>query len=189
MIFDRILAILRRINHGIALAVGVALALTVAFILLDITLRQLGSSLGGSSEISGYVMAATASWGLPFALMELAHVRIDFLRLKLHTWGRVVLDLLAIACLAVTIIVVAVQTWPVLAKSLKSSALANTPLATPLWIPQTIWFSGWVWFALTASVMLLCAIGLLASGRLQSFEDQFGTVSEGDTDQRNEAAK
>ncbi|MFC4350816.1 TRAP transporter small permease subunit [Fodinicurvata halophila] len=189
MIFDRILAILRRINHGIGLAVGVALALTVAFILLDIITRQLGRSLGGSTEISGYVMAATASWGLPFALMELAHVRIDFLRLRLHTWGRIVLDLLAIASLAVTVTVVAVQTWPVLGKSLQSNALANTPLATPLWIPQTIWFSGWVWFAVTACLMLLCAVGLLASGRLHAFDEQFGTFSEAEAkDDRSEDA-
>lgn len=190
MIFERILTLLRRINHAIALAVGVLLALTVAFILLDITLRQLGSSLGGSSEISGYVMAATASWGLSFALIELAHVRIDFLRLRFRTWGRIVMDLLAIGTLAVTTVVVAVQTWPVLGKSLQSSARANTPLETPLWIPQTIWFSGWLWFALTASLMLLCAIGLLASGRLQSFDDQFGTVSEADAkDSEQEAAQ
>lgn len=154
----------------------------MAFILLDITLRQLGDSLGGSDEISGYVMAITASWGLSYTLLERAHVRIDLLRLRMPTGGRAFLDILAIATLAITVTVVAFEAWPVLAKSLESHSLANTSLATPLWIPQTIWFVGWVWFAVSASIMLVCGIGLLLTQRFESFERSFGTISEAEAE-------
>lgn len=180
MVFEHIINGLRRINAAVALIVGAVLALTVIFILVDITMRQLGGSLGGSDEISGYVMAITASWGLSYALLELAHVRIDLLRLRLRPLGRSVLDMLSIAALAATTSLVAFQAWPVLGKSLQSHSLANTPLATPLWIPQMIWFSGWVWFAATSVLMLICAIGLLAARRAEFFDQRFGTVSEAD---------
>ena len=45
--------------------------------------------------------------------------------------------------------------WQVLGKSLAGNATANTPLETPLWIPQSIWLAGWFWFA-AASLVLLC---------------------------------
>lgn len=178
MAFERILALLRRVNSAIALAVGVVLALTAAFVLADITLRQFGRSFGGSDEISGYVMAMAASWGLPYALTELAHVRIDLLRRRLHSPGRIVLDLLAMLTLTATTLVVAFQAWPVLGKSIERGSRANTALETPLWIPQAVWFSGWVWFAATACLMLLCAIGLVAGRRQESVERHFGATPE-----------
>ncbi|WP_163264780.1 TRAP transporter small permease subunit [Chelativorans alearense] len=176
--FEKTVDALRRLNRLIALIVGVVLALTVVFILVDITLRQFGRSFGGSDEISGYVMAMVASWGLPFALLELAHVRIDLLRLRLATTGRSVLDILAISTTAAVTSVVAWQAWPVLEKTIDRGSRANTPLETPLWIPQAIWFSGWVWFAVVSTVLLFCAIGLIAQRRTASFERSFGTATE-----------
>ncbi len=178
MVFETTIDILRRINRVIALAVGVVLTLTVLFILADIVLRQVGHSFGGSDEISGYVMAIVASWGLPYALIELAHVRIDLLRLRLGEIGRCLADLLSIVTLAAVTFVVAFQAWPVLAKSIARGSRANTPLETPLWIPQALWFSGWVWFAITATLLVFCALGLIASRRTELFNRSFGTVSE-----------
>lgn len=178
MVFERVLTIMRRLNTGIALAVGVVLALTVAFIIVDITMRQIGRSLGGSDEISGYVMAIVASWGLSYTLLELAHVRIDLLRMRLQSVGRSVLDLLSMFSVAAIACVVAFYAWPVLAKSIQQGSRANTPLETPLWIPQVLWFSGRIWFALTSTVMLICAFGLLAQRQTAQFEKSFGVVSE-----------
>ncbi len=46
-----------------------------------------------------------------------------------------------------------INAWPVLGKSLSNGSTANTPLATPLWIPQLLWLSGYAWFAITTSVL------------------------------------
>lgn len=141
---------LRRVNLGIAIALGVLLLLTVGFTIADISLRAMGNSLGGSDEISGYVMAIVASWGLGYALIERAHVRIDLLRRRLLGRVRSVLDVSALATTAIVAVVVAWRAWPVLSKSLERGATANTPLETPLWWPQSLWFAGWVLFAVTA---------------------------------------
>ena len=156
------------------------LAATALFVIADITLRQFGRSLGGSDELSGYAMAITASWGLGYALLERAHVRIDLVHRRLPGAGRAALDIASIAALAATAALVAFQCWPVLEKSLSRGSRANTPLETPLWIPQSLWFGGWLWFAGCAVVMLVAAVGLLANGRRGEFDDWFGASDEGD---------
>lgn len=146
--------LLRRINDGVAMAVGLVLLICVAFTLIEIITRKLGASLGGVDEISGYVMAVTTAWGISYALTEQAHVRIDLLRQRLVPAGRAVFDVIALACLAGTAILVAWRGWGVLEKTLSTGARANTPLETPLWIPQTFWWLGWVWFAISACILL-----------------------------------
>ncbi len=153
---------LRRANRGVAIALGLLLCATVAFVIADITLRAFGSSLGGSDEISGYVMAIVTSWGFGFALGELAHVRIDLVRRRVARPVRAALDLLALGTTAAVACVVAWRSWAVLGKSLERGSRANTPLETPLWIPQSLWWAGLVWFAVVACVCLVLAFLLLA---------------------------
>lgn len=150
--------LLRRINDRIAIAVGLVLLACVVFTLIEIIARRLGGSLGGVDEISGYVMAVTTSWGISYALTEQAHVRIDLLRQRLVPLGRAIFDILSLLCLSGTAIVVAWRGWGVLEKTLSTGARANTPLETPLWIPQTLWWAGWVWFALSASILLVSVL-------------------------------
>ena len=83
---------LRAINKGAALAVGFGLLLCAAFVLTDIIMRQIGTSLGGTEEIAGYAMALATSWGMSFALLELGHVRIDLLRSRFQSFGRALFD-------------------------------------------------------------------------------------------------
>ncbi len=175
-------AALRRVNRALAVLIGLGLLATGLMILAEIVLRQtpLGG-FGGSDEISGYVMAAFATWGFSYALLERAHVRIDLLQRRLPGVGRAFLDLLALSSLAATAGVVAWSSYDVLAKTLARGSRANTPLETPLWIPQSIWFAGWVWFALTASLLLICLVALLLARRLEAAEALAGTRSELET--------
>lgn len=176
---QRVLDALRHANRVIAIILGIALLLTVAFILTDVIMRKFGlGTLGGSDEISGYVMAAVASWGLACALSERAHVRIDFVRQKLGQPARAMMDLFAMIVTNGVILLIAYQCWPVLRKTLEVGSRANTPLETPLWIPQGIWFAGWLWFALTATVITLIGIAYVARGQRDKAEAVIGIGSE-----------
>lgn len=178
---QQILDQLRRINHGVALLAGLVLVACVAFILIDVLLRQIGSSLGGTDEISGYVMAAVTAWGMAYALLEMAHVRIDILRTQLGQPGRVLLDLIAMISMAAVTLLIAVQSWPVLGRTLEVDARANTPLETPLWIPQLIWWMGWAWFAIASCVLLICAVSMMVKRQLDEAERTVGARSEMET--------
>lgn len=170
---------LRRANRIVALLLGLALVATVAYVLVDVIGRKTAwESLGGSDEISGYVMAAVASWGLSCALLDRAHVRIDFIRQKLRTNGQALMDIFSMIVTNGVVLLIAYQCWPVLQKTLESGSRANTALETPLWIPQGIWFAGWAWFALSATALSLVGIAYFATGKQARLADSIGLGSE-----------
>ena len=174
------LSYLRRMNQTVAILIGILLLACAGIVLLDIVLRQLGSSLGGTDEISGYVMAIATSWGMGYALLELGHVRIDLLRSRVGQTGRSVLDVLAMSVLSVTISLIAIKSWPVLARSLENGSRANTPLETPLALVQIPWFAGWVWFAMVSWLTLTSGLYLILTGRTQEADKMIGTFGEKD---------
>lgn len=175
---ETILTTLRRLNRLIALLVGVGLMACAGFVLADIVLRQLGSSLGGTDEISGYAMAIATAWGMGYALMELGHVRIDLLRSRAGSRGRAFFDLTAMLALSMTVTMIAIKGWPVLARSLNNGSRANTPLETPLALVQAPWFAGWIWFAIVAWATFAAAVMLLARGKFTESEAAIGTFGE-----------
>ena len=180
---DKFLVTLRNLNRKIAIIVGLVLLASAAFVLLDIILRALGSSFGGTDEISGYVMAITTVWGMSFTLLELGHVRIDILRSRVAARGRVLFDLFALIVFAVTISVIAWYCWPVLERSLANLSRANTPLETPLWWVQLPWFLGWVWFALLSWLTLLASLLLFVRGEFSQAEAAIGVFAEQEQDE------
>ncbi len=82
-----------RLGTALLFVVGIMLLGCAAFVLLDIVLRQLGSSLGGTDEISGYVMAIATSWGMAYTLLELGHIRIDLVRSRGTTLIKALFDI------------------------------------------------------------------------------------------------
>ncbi|AAV94413.1 TRAP transporter, transmembrane protein, putative [Ruegeria pomeroyi DSS-3] len=172
---------LRKWNRWIAILTGAILLVCAGIVLLDIVLRRMGSSLGGTDEISGYVMAIATSWGMGFTLLELGHVRIDILRGRAGQIGRAVFDLFAMSVLAGTVTLIAVKCLPVLSRSLANSSRANTPLETPLAWVQLPWLAGWIWFALVAWATLVAALKLVLKGRFQHAEAAIGAFGEEET--------
>lgn len=175
---DRIVAGLRAVNRLMGYVIGVLLLAVAAFILLEIVLRQTGGVIGGTDEISGYMTAIVASWGFAYALTEQAHVRIDLVQRRTPDPVRAALDCLALAATAGVAGLVIWFGWDVLAKTLSTGARANTPLETPLWIPQTAWFVGWIWFGANAAVLTVVSLVMLVRGRFAAIEDAFGARGE-----------
>lgn len=172
---------LRVINKGVALVVGFGLLLCAAFVLTDIIMRQVGSSLGGTEEIAGYAMALATSWGMSFTLLEMGHVRIDILRSRFDTFKKALFDVFSMIVMSAVIITIALKAWPVLERSLSNGSTANTPLETPLAWVQLPWFAGWVWFALMSTLTTLAALSLLIKRRHAETENFIGAFAEEDT--------
>ncbi len=161
----QLLSWLQRMNERLAVAAGVLLLISVAVTLFDIIARPFQMSLGGTDELSGYAMAIATSWGISYALTSMAHVRIDLLRARCSSRGQALFDAIAILSLAAVAIVVAYRVWPVLAKTIKFNSTANTTLETPLWIPQSLWLAGWMWFAASSIIIAIAVISYIASGK------------------------
>ena len=176
-----LIATLRTINRGVALVVGFGLLACAAFVLIDIVMRQIGTSLGGTEEIAGYAMALATSWGMSFTLLELGHVRIDLLRTKLASFGRALFDVFSMIVMTGVIVTIAIKAWPVVERSLVNGSTANTPLETPLVWVQMPWFLGWVWFAIMSTIVTLAALSLLIKRRHQDTESFVGAFAEAET--------
>lgn len=177
----RMIARLRALNKGVALLVGLGLLICAAFVLTDIILRRIGTSLGGTEEFAGYTMALATSWGMSYTLLELGHVRIDLLRTRFQTFGRSVFDVFSMIVMSGVIITIAIKAWPVLERSIVNGSRANSPLETPLVWVQLPWFAGWVWFAVMSSLTTLAALSLLLKRRHADTEAIVGAFAEQET--------
>lgn len=162
---------LRTANRWIALLCGIVLLGAVALIMTEVLGRQFPAMrVGGADELSGYVMAAIATWGFSYALVERAHVRIDLIHNRLPVMGRAVLDIIALASVLLVAVLVAWHAYDVLAKSLARGSRSNTPLGVPLWMPQIVWFGGWAWMVVTTSLLLALTVVLTVLRRFEMVE-------------------
>ena len=173
-----LLSLLKRMNERLAIAAGLLLLISVVVTLFDIIARPFGLSLGGTDELSGYAMAIATSWGISYALTSMAHVRIDLVRAQCTSRVQALFDMVAILSLAGVATIIAYRVWPVLAKTIKNNSTANTTLETPLWIPQSLWLVGWIWFAVSALVIALGVIIFVASGKSDQVQDVAGMRGE-----------
>jgi TRAP-type C4-dicarboxylate transport system permease small subunit len=139
-------------------------ALLVSFEVLGRKFLHLPFSI--STELSTYALAVGASWSFAQALLQRAHVRIDVLRNLLSPLARTALDIVALVSLTVFALLLSWHVWDTVATSWSLGARENTPLATPLVVPQLLWFWGMAWFAAVAIVETVRACAALARGDL-----------------------
>lgn len=161
---DRLLGGMQVGSLWMARAGGVLILMTVALVTIEVFSRQfMGRSAVHATELTGYVMAISTSWAFAYTLMRKAHIRIDALYLTFPIRVRGLLDLLALLAMAWFCVLVAGAAFEVAKDSFTGGARANTPLGTPIWIPQFLWVLGLAWFTLAVSLMALrVLLGLLA---------------------------
>lgn len=124
--------------------------------------KLFGHSVQGVDEIGGYVLAVTGAVGFAYALLHRVHTRIELGLARMSSTLQAVLNTLAAVMLAAFASFMALRAWGALSESIEFGSRASTPLQTPLWIPQAIWFSGLCFFALVGVVMAIHALLLLA---------------------------
>ena len=156
-------------------------ALTIGSVLLIsydvITRRLFGWSIGGSDEISSYVFAISTTWSLAYATLQRAHVRVDLLYQKLPVRLSALLDWLSLVMLGVFMAYLTYFSYDVVAGSISQNSHANTPLGTPLAIPQGLWFAGLVFMCIVLALMLLRASVALVTGDIVAIKSMAGIRS------------
>lgn len=167
LLLDRWLGFADRLSRY-AIWVGGTLVLASAILVsIDVLLRKiLLVSLGGADELSGYAFAIGTTWALAFTLLRRANVRVDALYIHLPQTLCAVLDILALLAFGGFLSLLTWQAWDVLDTSLTFQARATTPMATPLWIPQSLWLTGLVLFLFTILPLLLRSLFALLGGDL-----------------------
>jgi len=158
------LRVMDLVAAGLALLAGLAVVALALLIGVDVIGRRFFAlSVQGTDELGGYTLALIGSLGLAYALARRRHTRIDIM-LPLLPWRIArALDALAMATLAGFAAFMAGHAWNAFAETWEYDSLANTPLQTPLWIPQGFWLAGTGAFALAALLRAAHAAWLLAA--------------------------
>jgi TRAP-type C4-dicarboxylate transport system permease small subunit len=176
-------AILRTVEHiaaALALVAGASIAVLAALITIDIVGRDFfGASIQGTDEIGGYVLAFVGSLGMALTLLRRGHPRIEIFFRFFPAALRDFLHVLAQIAMAGFAAFMAWHAWGELQTTLRFGAITNTPLQTPLWVPQGVWVIGMIFFAVTAFLATIHALVLLFTHRT-SIERRYGapTVEE-----------
>lgn len=150
------------------------LILSVATCVEILGRKFFGFSLQGVDEIGSYTFAIVTGFGFSYALVCAGHTRVDFLVSRFPPKVRSVLNALAMVTLAGMAAFAAYRAWHVLADSRALVSTAPTPLATPLWYPQTIWFAAYALFAVTCAYAAVHACVLLAQGHWRAVNSRYG---------------
>jgi TRAP-type C4-dicarboxylate transport system permease small subunit len=150
------------------------IALSVLTCVEMVTRKLFAFSLQGIDEVGGYTLAVSAAVGFSYTLVTRGHTRIDFLVSKLPVVWRSALNTLAMVTLAGMAVFAVSRCWVVLSESIEFQSRATTPLQTPMWIPQSMWFTGWLLFAVVAVYMAAHCLWLIAQGKHDALNKSYG---------------
>ena len=170
---NKILAISDRLSTYAVWFSGALLLLTCFMIAIEVVLRKgFSVSIGGADELSNYAQAISCSWAFSYALFRKAHIRIDVLYVHLKKQAvRFTIDAISLLFFGFYMSIVSYYSFGVFYTSFIKHSIANTPLATPLWIPQVLWLMGIAAFTLTIFLILLGLIYNWFKGNLKQAEN------------------
>ena len=146
----------RSLNVFLSIIGGYVLLGLSFLIVFEVIARKLFDfSLQGVDEIGGYVVAITGTFGFAYALIERTHTRIDIVLDHVTSQLRNLLNVLAYGLVAAASVFMLRYAYEALNESILFGSLSPTPLQTIMWIPQSLWVAGLVWFSITALAILV----------------------------------
>lgn len=167
-----------RVTARIAAIIGgAALLICALLITADVILRRVfGLSTWGASELSYYVLAISSSWAFAHALLVKAHIRIDMMTMHLSGPLRSASNVIALLAMGFLALMACGSILEEVERVWTRGTTSITRLALPLWIPEGLWFLGFVFFLLTIILLLLrVTVALVIEGDHEIVEDLVGT--------------
>lgn len=149
------------------------LALAAVVTVETISRKVFNISLQGADELGGYALAVGSTIAFSLALMGRNHIRVDVFHEMMPRRLQAFLNWFSIVSIAAFGIFVAWVATKVITDTLHYGSTAQTPWATPLIWPQSVWYAGLVIFALVATGYALRATMLLAGGRTETLNHDF----------------
>lgn len=165
---------LNRLESLLAMLFGMMFLALSILIVFEVLMRKLfGFSLEGAYELGGYALAVGATLSFTLGLFGRNHIRIDIFHARLPRSLQGILNCLAAVLMAGLAGLLGYLAWGVIGETMDYHSRAQTPWATPLIYPQSVWYVGQVIFMLVAAGLALRAVYLLLRGRLERLNDEF----------------
>ncbi len=158
---------------------GGSMMIAASFVIsAEVILRKMFLfSLGGADEMANYALAIGTAWALSFTLLHRAHIRVDALYLHLPIVICAILDVVALLSILTFSGLLTWYAFDVWFTSWSFEATANTPLGTPLWIPQGLWLLGLISFVVTILLLLARSMQALWQREFETVTRVAGTRS------------
>ncbi|MEM1363378.1 MAG: TRAP transporter small permease [Pseudomonadota bacterium] len=157
---------------------GFAMCCAAFMVTFDVLSRKLfGVTMRGSDEITGYIFAASTTWAYAYAVLTRSNIRIDVAYVALSPKARALLDLLGLGLLTLYIFLLTRSALTVVEESWQYTYTAQTPLATPLWIPQSFWFAGLAFMLICLTFLAFRSLCYVAKGDWQGIATIAGVKS------------
>jgi TRAP-type C4-dicarboxylate transport system permease small subunit len=135
--------------------------------------KVFNTSLQGADEVGGYALAIGSAAGFALAIGGRNHIRVDIVHENFPRWLQSLMNWLASVAMAALAVLFVTICLRVLTESVSYGSTAQTPWATPLILPQGIWYAGMVLFALYAVGYAVRASYLFFSGRFTTLNAEF----------------
>lgn len=172
---DKLLKLADKISLVGVWGAGASMVICAIIISVEIVLRKVfNASIGGADELAGYTLAVCTSWSLSFALLHRVNIRIDALYHILPKMVCAVLDICSLMAMGVVVTILTHFSFGVVMESFERNSLANTPLQTPLVIPQALWALGFVLFIVTVVLLTVRSLMALVTGDLSKINQLAG---------------
>jgi TRAP-type C4-dicarboxylate transport system permease small subunit len=163
-----------RLESLLSILFGGIFSILVIVVTIETIARKLFNvSLQGADELGGYALAIGSTLAFSLAVFGRNHIRVDVLHEKLPRWLQGWMNWFAATSMAIFAIFLCFVTVNVLTDTISYSSTAQTPWATPLIYPQSIWYAGLVIFACVTSIWAIRATYLLAKGRIETLNKEF----------------
>ncbi len=165
---------MKRLETILGLIFGFAFLALSFLIAVETLLRKLFNvSLQGADELGGYTLAVGSTIAFTLALFGRSHIRIDIFHERLPRRARTALNWLSALLLAAFALLLVWTCAGVIRETVEYGSTAQTPWATPLIYPQSVWFAGLAVFALVAASLAARASWLLFAGRSGELNAEF----------------
>lgn len=172
---------MKRIEMIAAWLFGAAFTVLGLAVTLETVMRKLFNySLQGVDELGGYILAVGAALAFCVALSGRSHIRIDILHARLPQRLRILMNIASVVCLSLCAVALLVMSWISLTDTLAFNSTAQTPWATPLKYPQSIWVGALALFAAMACLASVSILVLVLRRRWHSIDRGFGPKSTDD---------
>jgi TRAP-type C4-dicarboxylate transport system permease small subunit len=148
---------------------GLSLLVTVETVLRKV----FNFSLQGAAELGGYALAVGSAIGFALAITSRSHIRVDVFHERFPPAVQAFLNWLSAVLLGALGLFLVGVCWRVVSKTVEYGSAAQTPWATPLIYPQSVWYAALVAFAVYAVVHAAHACRLFFGGRYEALRVEF----------------
>ncbi|RMX06371.1 TRAP transporter small permease [Corticibacter populi] len=146
----------------------IALSLVVA---VETLMRKIFNvSMQGADELGGYALAIGSTLAFTVALLGRSHVRVDVFFAHFPKRLRTLINWLSAVMMMAFALLLAWLGWESLLDSYDYKSVSQTPWATPLVYPQSIWVLCLAIFALAAAAYAVLATIWLLQGKYKKID-------------------